>query len=91
MVAGSHLELAMAKFLKILEAADIARCSKRSIERAIEDGHLVSFNPKGIRLRLIDEKDLDAWLQPPPPPKRGRGRPRVNTQPPPTRKPTPAP
>lgn len=68
----------MVEYLKVKDAAERARCSKRSIQRAIKAGRLRSFRPPGIRLRLISASDLEIWLSAPA--QRGRGRPRLGTR-----------
>jgi excisionase family DNA binding protein len=49
------------RLLKIAEAAQILRCSPKTVRRQIQRGHLLASKPKGLRIWLIPEqavKDL---------------------------------
>ena len=48
--------------LKIGESATVARCSTKTVRRAIERGLLRAFRPRGSTRLLIRRADLLAWL-----------------------------
>lgn len=50
------------KLLQISEAAEILRCSTKTIRRQIERGHLVATKPKGLRKWLITEQSVKNLL-----------------------------
>ena len=50
------------KLLKIAEAAQILRCSTKTVRRQIQRGHLLATKPKGQRTLLILEQSIKDLL-----------------------------
>ena len=49
-------------FYTIQEAAQILRCSTKTVRRQIERGHLLATKPKGQRIWLIPETAMKQLL-----------------------------